>query len=133
LQYENNRPTAVTAASLQAHSRVNVSHLIFSISHAAGPRDQPLEPALRMYRRFKSSAIVSIGRPRQRIGTHNEVPRFLNEVHRVLVPGGILRVVVPDLLTRVQCYVQRSRDSNQFLWSLNLESDYQRELSHIGT
>jgi len=38
--------------------------------------------------------------------TVNDAPQFLAECHRVLKPGGLIRVVVPDLEQIVLCYLQ---------------------------
>lgn len=43
-----------------------------------------------------------------------EARRFLCEVHRVLVPGGVVRLAVPDLGRLVQLYSQ-SNDADAFL------------------
>lgn len=39
-----------------------------------------------------------------------EVPEFLAECHRVLKPGGTMRIVVPDVETFVAAYQQRAMD-----------------------
>ena len=43
----------------------------------------------------------------------NQAPRFIKECWRVLKPGGILRVVVPDLEQIVHCYLQLLQRSLQ--------------------
>jgi len=48
-----------------------------------------------------------------------EAPRFLHEVRRVLVPGGILRLVVPDLKRRARRYVATG-DADEFLAGLHM-------------
>jgi trans-aconitate methyltransferase len=68
----------------------------------------------------QSAGVVYASHRLEHLDPHNEVRRFVGDVHRMLVPGGILRVVVPDLLRRAQRYVQRSRYPNEFLRSLNL-------------
>jgi len=50
---------------------------------------------------------------------------FLAEAHRVLKPGGALRIIVPDLLQLAQRYVAAfeagdAEASKEFLWALNL-------------
>ena len=41
----------------------------------------------------------------------DQVPGFLAEVHRVLRPGGIHRVVVPDLEPQARAYLQSLEDA----------------------
>lgn len=54
----------------------------------------------------------------EHLDSNHEVPRFLEEVRRVLVPGGILRLIVPDLFRRVRGYLEESHDADEFLRSL---------------
>lgn len=44
-----------------------------------------------------------------------EAQRFLAEVRRVLVPGGVLRIVVPDLLTLARQYADGAMNADAFV------------------
>jgi predicted SAM-dependent methyltransferase len=57
-----------------------------------------------------------------------EALALLHEVHRVLIPGGVIRLVVPDLLRRVRAYVE-SGDADAFVSSLNMGSRAVRVLA----
>jgi SAM-dependent methyltransferase len=37
----------------------------------------------------------------------NDVQPFLEEIHRVLMPGGVVRIIVPDIETCIEAYQQR--------------------------
>jgi SAM-dependent methyltransferase len=58
--------------------------------------------------------------------------RFLAEARRVLVPGGILRLVVPDLRRLARGYLE-SGDADRFMQATNLSAPpAQRLLSRVG-
>src|SRR5437016_2546203 len=57
-----------------------------------------------------------------------EAERFLGKIHRVLRPGGIVRLAVPDLNRRVEKYV-RDGDADEFMESLNMRAHNLRSLS----
>ncbi len=48
-----------------------------------------------------------------------EVPRFLAEVRRVLAPGGIVRIAVPDLLRMARRYLETG-DADEFVRNLRM-------------
>lgn len=52
---------------------------------------------------------------------HDDLDRFLREALRVLIPGGILRVVVPDLSKIVNDYTANG-DADDFFRRLNVSS-----------
>lgn len=63
---------------------------------------------------------------------------FLNEAYRVLKPGGIIRLVVPDLHQLTQIYLDRSKSgdvsaTSDFLYWMNLSKDntYPRDRSLV--
>ena len=49
-----------------------------------------------------------------------EMPRFLAEVQRVLIPGGVIRLAVDDLLRAAGDYVLHTRDADAFVSSLHV-------------
>jgi predicted SAM-dependent methyltransferase len=51
--------------------------------------------------------------------TVHELKLFLKEIFRILTPGGILRIAVPDLQIYIDTY-QSDRDANKFVQSLNV-------------
>jgi len=53
---------------------------------------------------------------------HSERDRFLKEAKRVLVPGGIIRLVVPDLAKMIRNYSQTG-DADTFVASTLLSTD----------
>jgi predicted SAM-dependent methyltransferase len=57
-----------------------------------------------------------------------QVEQFLSEVRRILAPGGVLRIAVPDLGLFVERYRQ-SEDADAFLESLRLAHEKPRLLS----
>jgi predicted SAM-dependent methyltransferase len=56
-----------------------------------------------------------------------EARQFLREAHRVLWPGGLIRLVLPDLQRRVEEYVA-SGDADAFVGSLCMRSRVNRTL-----
>lgn len=48
----------------------------------------------------------------EHLGYQRELGRALKEFHRILVPGGMLRVSVPDLPTLCRLYLDPQRDSD---------------------
>jgi predicted SAM-dependent methyltransferase len=49
----------------------------------------------------------------------DEAEIFCQEAHRILIPGGIIRIVVPDLTLKVNEYSEH-KDANLFIDSLNI-------------
>jgi len=49
----------------------------------------------------------------EHLGYHKELPAALREFHRVLVPGGLLRVSVPDLETLCRLYLDPELGAQQ--------------------
>ncbi|BAY25116.1 putative glycosyltransferase [Calothrix sp. NIES-2100] len=52
---------------------------------------------------------------------------FLKECHRVLKPNGIIRIVVPDLKTIVDKYIQGEIPAEEFLHELNVSYESSRD------
>jgi len=52
-----------------------------------------------------------------------EVASFLAEAQRVLAPGGILRLAVPDLWRLARRYVEQARNADQFVASTYLAAE----------
>ena len=48
----------------------------------------------------------------EHLGYNDELPRALNEAHRVLMPGGRLRISVPDLEILCQLFLGTAHDVN---------------------
>jgi len=63
--------------------------------------------------------------------TPSDAKRFLAEARRVLIPGGTIRIVVPDLRRLVQRY-QASGDANELVRSTLLSSDEPRTLAGLA-
>lgn len=65
-----------------------------------------------------------------------EARQFLAEALRVLVPGGIIRLAVPDLQMRAKAYVETG-DANTFMFSLGPEESalrtYKAKLKFLAT
>lgn len=49
----------------------------------------------------------------EHLGYQKELPTALNEAHRVLMPGGRLRVAVPDLEVLCQLFLKSTHDINE--------------------
>jgi predicted SAM-dependent methyltransferase len=49
--------------------------------------------------------------------------KFLAEAHRVLMPGGILRIALADLLRHARRYVEETKDADVFVGALLLTDD----------
>ena len=56
-----------------------------------------------------------------------EIGLFLDEAYRVLQPGGVIRIVVPDLRTLVESYL-KDNDADQFVDSLLLSTGQPKDL-----
>ena len=61
----------------------------------------------------------------------SEVPRFLSEVLRILVPNGILRLAVPDLRQRAERYLATG-DADEFVASLRMAGGTPRGLLAVA-
>ena len=57
----------------------------------------------------------------------SETERFLAEIHRVLRPGGIIRLALPDLRRRAEKYIAEG-DADSFMQSLNIREYSVRSL-----
>jgi predicted SAM-dependent methyltransferase len=59
--------------------------------------------------RFADASVLEIYASHviEHLGYHKELPSALREFHRVLVPGGLLRVSVPDLDTLCRLFLDR--------------------------
>jgi SAM-dependent methyltransferase len=54
--------------------------------------------------------------------TIDEGRRFLRECHRVLAPGGVVRIVVPDLRACIDRYLEGKLDAGEFVSSLGFDA-----------
>jgi len=63
---------------------------------------KPLPFADRSARRILAEHII------EHLDFYHEVPRLLRECHRVLEPGGVLRVIVPDMALYCRAYVSET-------------------------
>jgi len=61
----------------------------------------------------------------------SEARKFVSECHRVLIPGGLLRLAIPDLGLYVEAY-QRSADADDFLERLRLARPQVRGMRRIA-
>ena len=68
----------------------------------------------------ESAEVVYSSHMLEHLDPQHEAPRFLREVRRVLVPGGIVRIVVPDLVRRARHYVEESHDADEFVRALRM-------------
>lgn len=59
----------------------------------------------------------------------SEVKSFLNESYRILRPGGIMRIAIPDLLKQVSKYT-RDSDADAFLEGMSLCAPRPRSFAH---
>ena len=67
----------------------------------------------------------------EHLDVERELPLFLAEVRRVLVPTGIVRLAVPDLRRRAEKYLER-RDADEFVASLHMADHNPRTVrAHI--
>ena len=64
-----------------------------------------------------SAEVVYSSHMIEHLDPQQEVPRFLTEAHRILVPGGVLRLAVPDLRKRAAAYLE-TQDADAFVASL---------------
>ena len=55
--------------------------------------------------------------------SRNEGRRFVRECHRVLRPGGVLRLVVPDLRACVDRYLEGKVEAGEFLATLGVDTE----------
>jgi len=49
-----------------------------------------------------------------------ELAKVLHECHRVLEPGGVIRIIVPDLECFVRAYCERDAEWTRVVWGLDL-------------
>lgn len=66
-----------------------------------------------------SAEVVYTSHMIEHLDPHSEVPSFLREVRRVLIPNGVLRLAAPDLSRRVHRYLE-THDADEFIASLRL-------------
>jgi predicted SAM-dependent methyltransferase len=110
------RPSTVTGHSpLRLHIGGRITHpdwKIFNIE--AGPNVDYVGHCSDLSR-FADGSVLEIYASHviEHLGYHKELPAALREFHRVLVPGGLLRVSVPDLDTLCRLFLDRELSLEQ--------------------
>ena len=55
--------------------------------------------------RSRSARVVVASHVLEHLHPHTELPKALREIHRILTPGGTVRIAVPDLEVLLRCYM----------------------------
>jgi predicted SAM-dependent methyltransferase len=74
----------------------------------------------------RSVEVVYSSHMLEHLDPKQELPGFLAEVRRILVPQGILRIGVPDLLWRARRYLEETHDADAFVSSLSMVEETPR-------